>query len=452
MAAFAQLDAQNPGQAFHRINERNSLRHPINPVWSNNITAFIVVNMPDTPSKPTTAAPAAHKGWYVLAILSLLMGFASISTDLYLPAMPAIADALGAGDGTIELTVSGYLVGFSLTQLIWGPVSDRFGRRVPVAIGLILFVIGSAGCALSDSAAIMIAWRVVQAIGACASVALSRAMVRDLYDGNRAAQMMSTLMTIMAIAPLLGPLVGAQIAAFAGWRAIFWTLVGIGAIALLLLLTLPETHAPKHRSRETFAQALRRYGELIRHRHLLGYVGVGGCFYGGMFAYIAGTPFAYIDYYGVPDRLYGFLFGAGVIGIMTTNLVNARLVRYFGVNRMLLAGSLAAFGCAAVTGVNATTGWGGLWGIAVPLFAFVSTTGFIIANAMAGALEDFPRRAGAVSALVGATQYGSGVVGSALVGLLADGTPQPLGLVVAMAATGTLVSSGYVVLIHRRAR
>ena len=174
---------------------------------------------------PADAAPArteaTRHGWRVLAILSALMGFASISTDLYLPAMPAMGRALGADAGMVELTVSGYLIGFSLGQLLWGPIGDHYGRRLPVAIGLVLFVIGSAGCALADSAGAMIGWRIVQAVGACAGVVLSRAMVRDLYEGYRAAQMLSTLMTVMAIAPLLGPILGGQILAFAGWRAIF---------------------------------------------------------------------------------------------------------------------------------------------------------------------------------------------------------------------------------------
>jgi len=149
------------------------------------------------------------------------MGFASISTDLYLPAMLAMGRALSADAGTVEMTVSGYLIGFSVGQLLWGPIADRFGRRLPVAIGLALFAIGSAGCALAGRTGAMIGWRVVQAVGACAGVVLARAMVCDLYAGERAAQMLSTLMTMMAIAPLLGPLAGGQILALAGWRAIF---------------------------------------------------------------------------------------------------------------------------------------------------------------------------------------------------------------------------------------
>ena len=263
---------------------------------------------------------AVRHGWRVLAILSALMGFASISTDLYLPAMPAMGQALGADAGMVELTVSGYLIGFSLGQLLWGPIGDHHGRRLPVAIGLVLFVIGSAGCALAGSAWAMIGWRIVQAVGACAGVVLSRAMVRDLYEGYRAAQMLSTLMTVMAIAPLLGPILGGQILAFAGWRAIFWTLVGVGLATLAALFTLPETLPVERRSRVTLGRALVRYGELIRHRRLLGYAGAGGFFYGGMFAYIAGTPFAYITYHHVPPQFYGLLFGVGIVGIMATNL------------------------------------------------------------------------------------------------------------------------------------
>lgn len=388
-------------------------------------------------------------GWRVLVVLSLLMGFASISTDLYLPAMPAMGRDLGAETGMIELTVSGYLIGFSLAQLIWGPLSDRYGRRVPVALGLVLFIIGSGGCAMANDATSLIGWRLVQAIGACASVALSRAMVRDLFEGDRAAQMMSTLITIMAIAPLLGPIVGGQIEAVADWRAIFWVLVVIGIVAFLALMTIPETLPRDRRSQEALGLALRRYIELIGNRRLLAYIGVGGFFYGGMFAYIAGTPFAYIDYYEVPSQLYGFLFGAGILGIMATNTINARLVRRFGTNRMILGGAVSAATWAFVTAIDSYTDWFGLWGIAVPLFLFASMTGFIVANAIAGALQDFPHRAGAVSALVGATQYGSGVFGSALVGAWSDGTPSSMGLVIALAGAGCLISAIAVMRAHR---
>jgi Bcr/CflA subfamily drug resistance transporter len=191
----------------------------------------------------TTAAAPGPAGLRVPLVLSTLLAFASISTDLYLPALPTMAAALHADAGTIALTIAGYLVGFSVGQLLWGPVGDRYGRRGPVAIGLLLFVLGSAGCALSATAGQMIGWRVVQAVGACAGVVLARAMVRDLYPRDRAAQMLSTLMTVMAVAPLVGPMLGGQILAFAGWRAIFWTLVAVGLATLAALFALRASGA-----------------------------------------------------------------------------------------------------------------------------------------------------------------------------------------------------------------
>ena len=395
----------------------------------------------ETHTPGRAAAAVSIPGWYMLALLSLLMGFASISTDLYLPAMPAMAGSLGANPGLIELTVSGYLIGFSLGQLVWGPISDRYGRRPSVAVGLVLFVLGSAGCALAGSAQALIGWRIVQALGACASVALSRAMVRDLYGGNRAAQMMSTLITVMAIAPLIGPLAGGQIVALAGWRAIFWVLVGVGLMTLAALLALPETLPAARRNRESLGRAMHRYGQLLRQRQVLGYAGTGGFLYAGMFAYIAGTPFAYISYYHVSAQHYGLLFGLAVVGIMVANMVNSRLVVRYGYDRILLIGAAIAALSAVLSAIAARTGWGGLWGLVLPLFVFVSTTGLIVANSITGALDRFPERAGAVSALVGAIHYGSGIIGSALVGIFTDGTPWPMGMVMAITGIGCLLST-----------
>lgn len=223
-------------------------------------------------------ARANPHGWGVLAILSLLMAFASISTDLYLPAMPQMAVSLHASAGAVELTISGYLIGFSLGQLLWGPISDRRGRRLPIAAGLLLFIAGSAGRALATSAPMLVGFRALQAVGACASVVLARAMVRDLYTGTRAVQMMSTLMTVMAIAPLIGPSVGGLIVHLASWRAVFWTLVGVGLVTLALLRALPETLPPARRSTEPLRRALATYAGLVGHKRLLGYAGAGGCF------------------------------------------------------------------------------------------------------------------------------------------------------------------------------
>tara|TARA_B100001971_G_scaffold73844_2_gene68086 strand:+ start:1593 stop:2966 length:1374 start_codon:yes stop_codon:yes gene_type:complete len=393
---------------------------------------------------PKSSTTVAGPRWQVLAVLSLLMGFASISTDLYLPAMPEMAQSLHADTGKIELTISGYLIGFSLGQLLWGPLSDHYGRRLSVAIGLVLFIIGSVGCALADNFTVIIGWRMVQALGACASVALSRAMVRDLYQGNRAAQMLSTLITVMAVMPLVGPLLGGQIVALAGWRAIFWVLAGVGLFTIAALHTIPETLTPEHRNREPLTRALADYLKLLGNRRLIGYLGAGGFLYAGMYAYVAGSPFVYISYYHVPPQLFGLLFALGIIGIMLSNVANIHLVKRFGYDRILLGGTITAMLASLLVWATAATHWGGLWGLVAALFLFISNTGFIVANSITGALADYPHRSGAVSSLTGAVQYGCGVIGSGLVAFLADDTPGPLGLVIALCGLGCFISMGFV--------
>lgn len=375
----------------------------------------------------------------MLLVLSTLMAFASISTDLYLPALPTMTTSLHADEGELELTISGYLVGFSTGQLFWGPVSDTYGRRKPVAAGLLLFIVGCIGCAVSSSAGSLIGWRIVQAVGACASVVLARAMVRDLYTGHRAAQMMSALMTVMAIAPLVGPWIGSLILRVSSWHAIFWVLVGVGIVALASLVILPETLPRSKRNHGSISNAFNVYFEIIRDPRILGYAGAGGFFYGAVFAYIAGTPFAYITYYGTSPEKYALLFAISIVGIMATNQINSRLVPHFGSDRLMRYGTVGAGIAGVMLLVVCIEQWGGLPVLVALLFTIVSANGFIVANSIAGALATFPSRAGAVSALVGASQYGFGIAGSAMVGVFADGTLSPLGIVIGIMTVGCAV-------------
>jgi DHA1 family bicyclomycin/chloramphenicol resistance-like MFS transporter len=375
----------------------------------------------------------------LLVVLSVLLAFASISTDLYLPALPTMSVALGASDGTLQLTISGYLLGFGFGQLFWGPISDRYGRRGPIAFGILVFAAGSAGCALSTDAGQLIGWRVVQAIGASAGVALARAMVRDLYERDKAARLLSTLMTVMAIAPLLGPSVGAQILAFASWRAIFWTLVAIGLATIVGVFTLPETLAPEKRASGSLRPVLAGYAALFGNRQFLGYAAAVGCFYAGIFANIAGAPFAYISYHHLSPQLYALLFAAGIAGLMIANVLNSRLVTRYGSDRLLFLGTAGAALFGIIVALVTATDWGGIYGLVPALFLFGSMNGFILANAVAGALSSVPARTGAASALLGAIQYGSGMVGSAMVGIFANGTPLPMGCVIALAGLGSLL-------------
>ena len=281
----------------------------------------------------------------------------------------------------------------------------------------------------------------VQAVGACAGPVLARAMVRDLYARERSAQMLSTLMLVMGIAPLLGPILGGQILAIWSWQGIFWTLVGLGILALLGLLALPETLPKQRRSSQRLGEAVVGYVVLARNARLLGYAISGGFFYGGIYAYLAGTPFAYIEYYHVPPQAYGLLFGVNIAGMMAANLVNSRLVMRLGTDRLFRFGTAVAAVSGVALAMDARFGWGGLPGLVAPLFCYVSMLGFIAANSVAGALAAFPHKAGAASALVGAMHYGTGVFTAAMVGWFADGTPWTMGWIIGVGGIGTFLAA-----------
>jgi DHA1 family bicyclomycin/chloramphenicol resistance-like MFS transporter len=373
--------------------------------------------------------------------LSALMSFASISTDMYLPALPSISRALHTDSAGIELTFSAFLIGFSLGQLIGGPISDRYGRKLPILVGMILFIIGSVGCALSTTVTEMMVWRVVQALGACVGPVLSRAMVRDLYGREQSAKMLSTLILIMGVAPIAGPLVGGQILLLWNWPAIFWTLALVGVVTLFTFSRLPQSLPAEQRTREPLLHTFSTYWQLIRDPRLIGYALSGGFFYGGAYAFIVGTPFAYIDYYQVSPQAYGWLFGVNIVGMMIANFLNGQLLSRMSSEQLFYRGAwiLAFFG--VLISVCAWFGWGGLWGLVVPIFFYMSMNGLIVANSVAGALSFFPHRAGSASSLLGAMHYGSGIFSAALVSWLADGTPKGMALVMGGAGIGCLVAA-----------
>ncbi|MBN5019676.1 MULTISPECIES: multidrug effflux MFS transporter [Stenotrophomonas] len=328
------------------------------------------------------------------------------------------------------------------------------GRRRPTAVGLGLFVVGSAGCAMSTTVEQLTAWRVLQALGACVGPVLSRAMVRDLYGREQAAKKLSTLILIMGIAPLAGPLVGGQVLALGSWHEIFWLLAGIGLVTGASLFWLPESLPPHRRARAPLVHALKDYWILIQDPKLVAYAMSGAFFYSGVYAFIVGTPFAYIDFYGVSAQAYGWLFGINIVGMMAANMANARLLPRFHSDQIFRVGVtilLASGGAIVITGV---TGIGGLAGLVIPVLVYVSMNGLIVANSVACALADHPQRAGATSSLLGALHYGSGIFSAALVGWFSDGTPAAMAIIMGAAAVGS--SASLVVLlaltwIHRRA-
>lgn len=356
-----------------------------------------------------------------LLILSALMAFTSLSTDIYLPAMPTMERQL---NGDAELTITGFLIGFSIAQLIWGPISDRIGRKLPLFIGIVLFVIGSVGCALSESMSAVVFWRVFQAIGACVGPMLSRAMIRDRFAQSQAAQMLSTLTIIMAIAPIAGPFIGGGLLKVATWHWIFWLLAVIGVLMFITIFKLPETLPIEKRASGSLWNAFKNYRTLFANATFMRYTLSVTFFYVAAYAFITGSPFVYIDYFGVAAQNYGFLFGLNIIGIMSLSFLNRKLVSRFALSKLLVVSSLVAFVASAVFFVLAWANVGGIWSVIVPMFLMFSMNGIIAACANAAALAAVPNQvAGSAAALLGSLQYGSGIISSLLLAVFSSGTP-----------------------------
>lgn len=364
-----------------------------------------------------------------LAILGALMAFTSLSTDIYLPAMPLMAKEL---QGDIELTVTGFLVGFALAQLIWGPISDAIGRRTPLFIGMMLFIVGSAGCALSTNIEQIVFWRVFQAFGACTGPMLARAMIRDLFSRTRAAQMLSTLTIIMAIAPIVGPLAGGQIITFTNWNAIFWLLVVFGALMFCSLFLLAETLPAEKRTRASLAGAFRHYLALLRNRAFMRYTLCLTFFYVAAYAFITGSPFVYIRYFNIEPQYYGWLFAVNIVGVMAMSVVNRRLVQRHPLDTLLKVAVTVAAVAMVLLVLAVKMQVGGVIAVAICIFLFFSMNGIIAATSTAAALDAVPSVAGSASALIGALQYGSGILSSLLLTLFRDGTPWPMACIMAL--------------------
>jgi len=369
-----------------------------------------------------------------------LMAITPSAIDMYLPALPEIGRALDASQEHIQWSLSGFFLAFAFGQLVWGPIGDRFGRRGPTVAGVFLFAAGSAGCVFAQSAVELAAWRVVQALGASAAPVLARAMVRDVFDRDRSASVMSLMMLVMGAAPMLAPVLGSQILKFLDWRAIFVVLGALGLVALLPLMRQPETLPPDRRRSGDIASVLGSYARLLRDKRYIGYVLGGAGVFGAMFAYISGTPFVYIELFGVTPETYGILFGLNVVGMMGSNFLNSRLVMRIGSDAVLRLGLGASVVFGIVLLAIGATGAFGLAGIVAGLLMFLACMGLIGSNAMAGALADHPQIAGAASALAGFMQFVLGAVSGFLVALFADGTPVPMcATMLARAAMGFAV-------------
>jgi DHA1 family bicyclomycin/chloramphenicol resistance-like MFS transporter len=396
--------------------------------------------------KREKAAPAA--GLWLILGFGFLSAMAPLSVDIYLPALPMLQKSFAADQARTLLTLSAFLVGFGTGQLFLGPLSDRVGRKRPLLGGLVLYVIASVGCASADSIGAIILWRFLQAVGGCAVPVMVQAMVRDLFDRDQGARVLSLNMLVMGIAPIAAPLIGGQVIVWFDWRAIFWVLAAFGGLALICSAMLPETLSPARRNRAHPTAMILGYAELVRSRRYVGYVVGLGFYYCALFGFIAGSPFVYIEHFGVSPQYYGFLFGVNIVGMMAGSFTNARVVLRRGSDTLLRIGLFIGLAGALLLAVTGTLGLGGIAGIAIPSFIILSMLSMISANAVSGALALFPHRAGAASALLGALQFGMGALSGAVVGWLADGTPGPMSAV--MAASVAIALALNLALVRRR--
>ncbi|MNO90994.1 Bicyclomycin resistance protein [compost metagenome] len=369
-----------------------------------------------------------------------------MAIDFYLPAFPAMAQAFATDEKHVQATLAAYFLGLSIGQLAYGPVADRFGRRKPLMFGVTLFTLASLACAYAPNLDTLVLARFVQALGGCAGMVLSRAIVSDKCDPVASAKVFSQLMLVMGLAPILAPMLGGVLVNVAGWQSIFLALSLFSAGCLLAVsLGLPES-LPEHIPRQPLSGALRQYLRLLADRVFVGHALTGGIAIAGMFAYIAGSPFVFIKLYGVPAEHYGWLFGTNAAGFILVAQVNARLLAKRGPAFLLaravwlyLVAGLALLGVAALRPTQ-------LWPLLVPLFVCISSLGCIIPNASACAMSGQGARAGSASALMGCLQFSVAAGAAALVGLLHDGSAVPMALVISLC--GALVVS--VALLTRR--
>jgi DHA1 family bicyclomycin/chloramphenicol resistance-like MFS transporter len=371
---------------------------------------------------------------HLVLILGTLTAFGPLATDMYLPAFPALAREFGTDAAAVQGTLATYFLGLGIGQAIYGPISDRTGRRGPLLFGISLFILASAVCALSTSIEGLWLGRLGQSLGGCVGMALGRAAVRDLFVGAEAARFFSHLILVLGIAPIVAPTLGGQILIHFGWRAIFWALAGFGVFGLIAVwFTLPETLPRERRASGGIGAALADYQQLLADRRFLAFTLSSNFIFAGMFVYIAGTPFVFIELFGVAPEHYGLLFGLNAVGIVLASQLNARLVLHF-LPALLLRAGLAVFVAAAV--VLAFAAWlgAGLVWVAVPLFFTVAMMGIVPPNAMALAFEHYPRAAGSASALTGAFQFGIGAPVVVLLGALHDGTARPMAGIILVCA------------------
>ncbi|MFP5071840.1 multidrug effflux MFS transporter [Pseudonocardia nantongensis] len=354
-------------------------------------------------------------------ILGALIALGPLTIDTYLPALPDVGQDLAASGTTVQLTLTGTLAGLALGQILIGPLSDAYGRRLPLLLGTGLHVLASALVAVAPSIEVLGVLRVLQGVGASAGAVIGLAIVRDLFTGRAAATMLSRLMLVMGAAPVLAPTLGAVLLNWVSWRGVFLFLAGYGLVMVAVVTAgLPETLPVSRRRAARVGPTVRTYGALLRDRTFVGLVLVAGLAMGALFSYVSGAAYVYQQQFGMDQQTFGLAFGAGAIWLVIGTQLNPVLLRYLEPRRVLTGaigvGVLAGLALAVLT----ATGIGGIGAVLAGVWALLLSCGFVMPNAPALALARHGESAGTAAALLGALQFGLGAATSPVVGLLGN--------------------------------
>jgi DHA1 family bicyclomycin/chloramphenicol resistance-like MFS transporter len=361
-----------------------------------------------------------------IVLLGALTALNALAIDMSLPALPALTQIFLATTDRAQWTLSGFLLGFSAGQLVCGPLADRFGRKPALLGGLAVFALGGFGCAMSGSLSALIACRFLEGMGASVGPILGRAMVRDLFDRYHGARLLSHMTMVMSVAPLLAPILGGYLLDWFGWRAIFVVLGAAGvalvaavAIRLAESLETPDPHALRP------AQIWRNYRVFFTSRTALGFAAVSCLLFCGLFSYISGAPFVYIEVFGIHSDAFGYFFAIPAVALVGGGFANAALLRHWDGEHLLQTG-LALVVLAGLSMLGAELAGAGLFGVVLPVMLYVFALGLITPNAMAAALEPHPRMAGVVSSLIGCLQMAGAAIAGWIASSFYDHTALPM--------------------------
>jgi DHA1 family bicyclomycin/chloramphenicol resistance-like MFS transporter len=391
---------------------------------------------PLTTSAPSeTSSPAGafvgRKYLQLVLVLGALSAMGPLTIDAYLPALPQLTADMAATDAQAQLTITGLLVGLGLGQLVIGPLSDAVGRRKPLLFGLAAHGVMSLLCSLAPSVTMLAVTRTLQGVGGAAVAVVAMAIVRDLFTGVRAAQLLSRLMLVVGVAPILAPSLGSALLSVTSWRGIFVVLAGVAvALFVLALVALPETLPPVRRRAGTIGDSLRGYAGLFRDPLFVVMVLVSGLMFATLFAYISGAPFILQELFSLTPQQFGLAFSANAIGLVVMTQLNPLLIRRTSPVTVLFAAVVVSFAGSVALLLTSLTGFGGLLGFMVPIWFIVAAAGLAFPNAPAIALNRHGEAAGSAAALLGAAQFMIGGLIAPLVGALSNGTPVPMAAVI----------------------